>query len=169
MLLFSINILLLINLIAIAWQDFKSREVSVIFLVVFTVLQLIRGYLIFDLHDLLTNSLSSLFFLTLQFAAVVCYFYIKGKINRNKVNIKELIGGADIWMLLALIPAFVWPLYVVFIAVSTLLTLIIFLSYKFLNRNLDQRVPLAGFYAVCYFIVLILSIFWKEGLMIMLF
>jgi hypothetical protein len=152
-----VPVLLCLNLAWVAWQDFKSREISVISLIVLTVLLVTNSLLKQQVIFLAYNAMFSVVFLAIQALFAGVFFWFRNSVRSEKVRFSDLIGGADIWMMLGLILSFNWVLYILFTTASTIIALIVYLLLKVSGRLKDERIPLAGVFAVLYMAVLICS------------
>jgi hypothetical protein len=138
--------LLLLSCCRIAYEDFMRREVYILTLLVFSVLLLTQALVQQALFSLLTNVAISLLFIGIQALVVFIYF----RFRKKELRFTDIIGGADIWMILVLALSFDWILYVFFITFSTVLTLILSIVIRTVKKNADERIPLAGYFAVFY-------------------
>jgi hypothetical protein len=154
-----LTVLLLLTSLWIAWQDFKSREVSVLSLIVLSLLQLARAGLFVPLGFLFSNALVSLVFLGIQALAVFLYFFFRNRMREEQVRFSDLIGEADIWMMLVLLFGFSSIAYVFFITASTIVALVVWVVLKASGKLKDERIPLAGVFCILYVAVIILTRF----------
>lgn len=147
-----INLLLGTMLLAIAWEDFRSRTVRIYwFLGLFAALlylQIIGGSVAFTIEKYAINLLFILFIL------VVLHVYYAVKMGRWIWIMDKRMGWGDIVFLICI--AGVWSLagFVAFMVLSLLFSLIIFIA---LVKRHASTVPLAGLQSICFGIFYILE------------
>jgi hypothetical protein len=144
-----LHILLMVLLIAIAWQDYKYRGVS------WFIFPLLLSIAVFDLW--ICNKLAfflpllgiNISFILMLLFSVTVYFSIK---NRKAVNIADTyLGWGDI-LFFVLLGVMLSPLnFMLFLVTSLLLILILVSVY----RKIAQNIPLAGIQASLLFMVLL--------------
>lgn len=125
---------------AIAWQDFKYREISAWLVYGFV---LTAGLKVFFLEGgivLLSNLMSTVLFLLLWIGVVFLYYYLKEKRFSNFIDTK--LGRADIYILFGiglstgLIP------FILFVLSAAAIALVI--SIKLIRQS--KTIPLAGIF-----------------------
>lgn len=146
------SLLVLIALIAIltciAYQDIKSREVS---------LFLYIGLFIFNIiyvNNLITvgeNLLYNILYLVIIFSILLLYFRLVHQIKKLSEFIDVYIGIGDLVYLIAITPLFTIYYYIMYFIVSLIMSLIVFKLFR-----IKKNIPLAGYMSIQ--LVLIISI-----------
>lgn len=131
----------------IAYQDFKSRSISVLYLFGFTILSILYGIQQFDWQQTLHYFLFNLCFLAFQGAVLILYYYLK---YRNFKVLTNSVGGADVWVLIALAFSFDVVSFILFVCVSFIATLVCYVFINNVLRKYIKEIPLAGILVVCY-------------------
>ncbi|CAM1359187.1 conserved membrane hypothetical protein [Tenacibaculum xiamenense] len=146
-----LNVLLVLFLGLIFWEDFKFRLVNIFYFGAVV----ITGFVIFILKNGIFKNLAfSFVFLLINLLCIKAYLIIKEKdFAGNFLKINNLAEG-DILFFLVIIPLFSFYNYVLFFITGLLISLIIHLFVKF---RIDKRetIPLAGYMAF-YLVILIL-------------
>jgi len=140
----------------IAWCDFRYRSIPVLLLFLFAILITFFSLLINACYRTLQDFLYNIIFLALQLLMLTAYFSIKA---RKAINIfNSVFGWGDVTMLGILTMGFTLVNYIVFLFSVYFLSLTYSLL-KFLllrDRSYMKKIPLAGFLATGYFVLLIL-------------
>jgi hypothetical protein len=131
----------------IAFQDFKSRSVSVLYLVCFTVVSALYGIAQFQVLPMLNYLLFNFCFLLLQFFVLLLYYFIK---YRNIKVLVNSIGGADVWTLLALAFSFDLVGFILFVCIGFILAITYYLISNTILKIYMREIPLAGILSLCY-------------------
>lgn len=148
-------ILLIINLISISFQDFKSRSVYWFWFPVLICLFVIKNY--FENGQAQINQkeniLINLAFLFVQLLLVSLYFAIK---HRQWVNItRDLLGWGDVLLLIS-IAFYLSPLnYIVFYVLSLILICSSWVIITLLFKKINKQIPLAGLQSVILIVFLV--------------
>ncbi|MBL7893843.1 MAG: prepilin peptidase [Bacteroidia bacterium] len=140
--------------LAIAWQDFKSRLVSVWLIIVFFAITTGNTLYSTGWLPILFNFLGTLLYFGLTFLVIYLYYFLKEKKWPKIIN--EKIGWADIWIFLAIgINLNIIELILFFTGAFIISALI---GLLLLRQN--KTVPLAGILVILYnFFFCILTIF----------
>lgn len=152
--LFLISCCLIITLLTIAYQDFKSREVQWFWFPLLLVLALFKIWYLDQFKELFSFLLNVIMVL-LQLLLLTLYFSIK---ERKLINIADsYLGWGDILFLLNLC-FLLSPLnFILFYLVSLLVTITSYLIYNaFVNSS--KPIPLAGLQAIVFTIVYIIDL-----------
>lgn len=131
----------------IAYQDFKSRSISVLYLIGFTVVSFFYGIQQFQWQQTLHYFLFNIFFLALQGSVLILYYYLK---YRNFKVLTNSVGGADVWVLIALAFSFDVVNFILFVCVSFICALVCYVFINNVLRKYIKEIPLAGIVVVCY-------------------
>lgn len=144
----------LILLLLIFLQDLKERQVYWFLLIIAI---FIGGYIYYQktiLQIFIINVGSNLLFVLFLF--FVLKLYSKYKLQKN---LFEAIGGGDFLFFLVISVSFPITSFMVLFSVSLIFSLILFISVKpFLKK---KTVPLAGFQALFFMLVLLLNTAFK--------
>jgi hypothetical protein len=142
-----LSILLIITLGIVIYQDFRFRAVSwIVFPLIFSMIlakSIAEHLWINTVQDLAWNTL----FLMFQFSFLYGYFSIKSKRFLKLDN--RYIGLGDLLFLLAITPMFSPVLFIPFLILSLLFTLIIYGVFAIIVRDEHYPIPLAGVLAGC--------------------
>ena len=145
------NYLILLGIVLfstlIAFQDFTTRSVSILYLIGFTLVVFFQGFMQFQLQQTFVYFLYNLCFLAFQTSVLVLYYFIKYK---NFKLLFSSLGAADVWVLLALAFAFDLPTFIIFICISFISALVYYSVISFVLRKQIKEIPLAGIVVVCY-------------------
>jgi Flp pilus assembly protein protease CpaA len=141
-----LNILLLLILGVLAFQDFKQRAVSWIFLVVLFVLIVTKALLVLPLAVLGGYFAINAMILSLQFIGLIFYFKMKGYSFSDFW--KQVMGAGDFLFLLCLCGAFAPFNFIVFILAGLAFTILGYIAmFVFRVRN-AKAIPFAGLLAI---------------------
>jgi len=125
----------ILPLFSIAYQDFKQRAISWYWPLVLFGVSALSGWNLYG-SEMLKHLVFNLVFLLILFSIVTLYFSVKAKKITNIFDV--FIGWGDVVFLLALVPFF-HPLdFVLFYTFSTILSLIIAVTFK------GKEIPYAG-------------------------
>ncbi|MDB5274735.1 MAG: type leader peptidase [Chitinophagaceae bacterium] len=138
-------------LLAIAFEDFKSRTVHAILFPIVFALSVLYAFYHLDGYSIVENITFSFGFLLLQGILLVLYFVIKQKRWINITN--GYLGWGDILFMLAILPFFSPTAYVLFYLVSLIVTMLFVVVYRIVFKKM-VFIPLAGIQALCLVIVL---------------
>lgn len=152
--LFLISCCLIITLLTIAYQDFKSREVQWFWFPLLFVLALFKIWYLDQFKELFSFLLNVIMVL-LQLLLLTLYFSIK---ERKLINIADsYLGWGDILFLLNLCFLLSPVNFILFYLVSLLVTITSYLIYNAFV-NLSKPIPLAGLQASVFTIVYIIDL-----------
>lgn len=134
----------------IAYEDFRSRQIRVLFFAIFFVSLFLLLIITWPLSVLINNTLVNLLFMSVQIAALQIYFWMKEK--RCSWIFDRKLGWGDVVFWLCIIP--VWPLmpFVLFLVSSLIFSL---LCYTLILRKRNATIPLAGLQALFFLLVFI--------------
>lgn len=133
----------------IAFQDLKSRSVSIIYLVGFSVFVAVFTLTRFPLQQLLYYFLYNIVFLLLQAVFLVLYYYIK---YRDLKKLPASIGGADIWVFLIFAFSLEPVVFIFFMTVAFIVALLYYGLVNFVLKKTMHEIPLAGVLCICYIV-----------------
>jgi hypothetical protein len=147
------QILIVLILSAIFFQDLKSRSVYWFWFPLLMVLFIAAAYGLHHkpMNEILASSLTNMGFILLQLLLVSLYFSIK---NKRLINItKDLLGWGDVLFLLSI--AFYLSLlnYILFYIFSLLAVLLLWLISLLFHKKHEQ-IPLAGLQAILFIVCL---------------
>jgi hypothetical protein len=153
----TLHVAILIVLLAIAQQDFRSRSVYLFWFVgLLALVVLLKTFTNGWVNDACAAVLINLGFLFLQLLLLTVYFSIK---NRGFVLITDsLLGWGDV-LLLCCIAFYLSVLnFIFFYLFSLLITLVAWAMYLALTKKNGKHIPLAGLQGIV--LVLFLSADW---------
>lgn len=145
----------------ISYQDFKHKEVSLIFIFILfglfcTVAYEAEG----SFKAVGLNFLLNACFVIFQLICVKLYFVIKNK--KNELFLDVYIGKGDILFFFISCMAFSTPLFIVFYFVSLIIALICAFIFYIGSANLNSKeVPLAGIMSVILVIIITYKLLFK--------
>lgn len=152
-----LQIVSVLLLLILTYQDFKDRAISWIILPV-----LFICFILTSLETLPLSALGLFFginsgFIFLQVCSVALYFLIKRRTIKNIID-KE-IGLGDILFFIVLTVAFSPVNFIAFYVVTLILTLAAYLLIKFFNASTKREIPLAGIMSLAMAFLIITSFF----------
>ena len=140
----------------IAYQDFKSRSISVLYLIGFTLIAFSYGLIQFQLKQTLLFFSFNLIFIAFQASVLLLYYYVK---YRNFKSLVRSIGGADIWVIVSLAFSFDLQVFILFMCASFIIAMIYYFTINRFLPKLNKEIPLAGIVVICYAFTISLSFF----------
>lgn len=156
---FSLQNVLLAGLalatIVILLQDFKHRLVSLWILLVFGAICVISVLLFRDLETLLYNSIVCLLYFGFTWLGLKLYLYFKYRQNRPIIN--ELLGAADVLLMLFMGITFNPAGLVFFFCFGFIFSLVFYFIYLSVSKKQGNKsIPLAGLLAIFYGLTIIM-------------
>lgn len=146
-----LDIVLIICCLAIFAQDFKKRKIHVFL----PILIFCMGYIKTNNIISITHILINMMFFILLFSLLFLYMSLKHKEFKNPFT--NYFGLGDGLFYLALSPLFFTYYYLMFIVLSLLFSLIL---YIFLSKLQDEKtIPLAGYASIFFVIINLIHIF----------
>jgi hypothetical protein len=146
--LWGFRIILLLLAIIIAGQDFRSRLIHLLLLILFLLINC-AYYLTFNSYSqLLTNFLFCAGYFLFNFLIIKLYYILKG--NSNEKIMDHKIGWGDIAIFLSVGVCMEPVIMIWFFTISFLLSVLLF--YSFIRKN---TVPLAGFIVLFYLVYIV--------------
>jgi hypothetical protein len=141
-------------LLFLALQDFLYKQISWILIPILFILLVVKSYLSIGM-ELMPLIFKNLIFIIIQTLALYVFYFLKNKKFVNVVN--SQIGLGDILFFIAITPAFSLYNFVLFYAISILITLIVAILLLSVDATQFSRVPLAGYFSL----LLIPSLFFQ--------
>ena len=137
--------LIIIVLIAIAYEDFKYRAVHIGWLSALILLSVCYTRYNF-LETWLNNTIANGLYIGLQIACLTLYFSIR---NKQFINIfKTYLGIGDLVFMIAVCPLFNLNIFLYIFIFSLVIILLISLLWNKLRPNPNFTIPLAGCWAM---------------------
>jgi len=137
----------------IAYQDFKTRLISVWLLLIFTVINII-GYLFYSsFSQLIENIIFCICYFLFSYLIIIFFYFLKTRKFVKIINAK--IGLADIILFIAIGFTIEPFAFILFFSASFILSLLI--QLLFIHRN--KQVPLAGIMVLIYVVYLLVDKF----------
>lgn len=140
----------------IAFQDFKSRSVSILYLTGFTIISVLYGIYQFQWQQMFWWFLFNMGFLIFQGAILSLYYFIK---YRSFKQLSNSLGGADIWILVALASSFDFVGFIVFVSLGFIISIVYYVVMNNVLRKYIKEIPLAGIITMFYMIYVIAKLF----------
>jgi hypothetical protein len=137
---------LVIVLMAVAIEDFKSRAVHVVWFPALFLLAIAYALQFINATALLDYLLISFVFLALQGLLLMSYFILK---HKQWIDITQsYLGWGDILFIAAVLPLFNPLVFVLFYLGSLLVTIVFVLIYRWVVEKM-VFIPLAGLQSIC--------------------
>lgn len=138
--------LLAIFSFVIAFQDFKTRLISVWLIIGFTVLNITYYLIHHSVYQFIENVIFCLCYFLFSYLILILVFYLKTK--RFEKLLDSKIGWGDVFIFIA-IGCCIEPIYMIYFFTTcfiiSLLAHLLFLQNK-------KNIPMAGFLVLFYFI-----------------
>lgn len=133
----------MISSIAIAWQDFKDRLISVWLIVAFAVLSLVHYLSSNNYYQFFENGLFLILYLGFSYVVLTLYYFLKNKRIERIVDSK--IGAGDILLMIVTGSCLEPNVVIVFFTTCFVLTLV----YKWIFIK-TKSLPLGGILATSF-------------------
>ncbi|MDR1678836.1 MAG: hypothetical protein LBR81_03570 [Prevotellaceae bacterium] len=147
----ALNMVIVLLLAALIYQDFKSRSVLWVIFPVLIIFQFFLSYKLIGWDELWRNTVVNLMLLALQFLLLTLYFSFRNARWTNIIN--KYIGAGDVFFFVFLSLAFSPFNFIAFFVVSLLAILIIY--FLIVRKNLKKhKIPLLGAMSIAYLPVL---------------
>lgn len=158
--------LLIVCCVVIAYQDFKTRSVSLWVLILFVAVCAASVVYFRDAVTLIYNVIGITAYFGLIWLGLKLYLYVKHKRNVKLLN--EQFGAGDIWVILGLGATFNLIGNILFFCAAFTITLLIALIYSQVKNKSPQTmpVPLAGILVFLYLSAIAILILTGPVLMI---
>jgi len=149
--LLGINIIVILVLLVVVFQDLKYRAIHVILPILLFVGAIAR-FLI--LEHAISELLFTVVFLVLVLLGLFIYTSIKSKKIINPID--SSIGLGDIVFFIVIIPLFFSTTYIFFFSTGMLFTIACHLLF---TKNKEAHVPLAGYLSIYLILLFIVDFF----------
>lgn len=148
-----INLLFIVILTVLAWQDFRSRKMTLVFVMVALILAAVAGYM----HQTLfiRSVFCNLLFVSAQLLLLIGYLKLRGAQIRNFLQAYMGVGDLCFLFLSALYVGF--PFFVVFLMGCYVFALVVEGIRRLLISCRNKTVPLAGYMAVGLIILIVVD------------
>jgi len=134
-------------LVSILYQDFRYREIWWFTPPLLLIGAIIYKWEILNWHYFLFNFL----FISLVISFLVVYVRIRFKSSNL---FKDYFGLGDVLVLLAITPLFAFPYFIYFFTISTVFSLIGYLTLSLFKAQ--KSIPYAGYISFCVIVFLVL-------------
>lgn len=139
----------------IVFQDFKYRLVSLWVLLFFGIVCLLSVLIFRGPKTLLYNGMSCILYFLFTWLMLKLYLYLKYRKNRPVLN--ELLGPADVLVMLFIGLTFNSVGLILFFCLGFIFSLVTYFIYAALNKNkANEHIPLAGLLVFFYGLTIIL-------------
>lgn len=155
-----IDVFLVILFSIIIYQDFRYRGISWYLIPLIFVALIIKGLQVIDWKEQLNYFFMNAGIVLLQIGGASLYFSIRNKQFINIIN--QQLGLGDVLILLVLCLSFSPPNFVLFLTIALLTTLLITVSRIVAIGSKYIHIPLAGYLASYFNILLIIQMILKE-------
>lgn len=150
-----IDIVLLVLLAIVVYQDLKQREISWLLIPFLLGCFLARGFLLIPSNEIISNTLLNISFIVLQLLVLTAYVSIKNKKISNVIN--SFLGLGDVLFFVVICLAFSSVNFILFYVMSLLFTLVGFIAYNMLVKKATKEIPLAGAMAMVMITLILLN------------
>ena len=140
----------IIVLLLIFYQDWKFRAVSWILFPLIILVFLIEGIVLKPILPYLLNSSIGLLLVVIELSILFLVFKTNNSLRSGKDFFDRVIGWGDIIIILSLCFALSPLNLVLFLTITSILALVIFLPFSLKNPNKKVRIPLAGLISLMY-------------------
>lgn len=148
-----VNILVVLCLLFIAWQDFKYRAISWYTLPVLAILFTVKVIYDNGLMEWWGFLKMNIAMLVILICGIILYTFLKYRRFKNPFD--TLIGWGDVLFMLVLCFGMYYINFLLFITVSCVLLLLGVLVLMLFRKSKEPvLIPLAGFQAICFVFVL---------------
>lgn len=137
-----IEIALFVVLGIIVFQDMKFRAISWLLIPALCIVLFGKAIVLNETDGILFNITFNIVFVLIQLLLLTIYISIKNKKMTNIIN--SYLGIGDILFFVAIGFAFSPLNYILFYVISMVLTMLLFVSYKTVKKNISAEIPLAG-------------------------
>ena len=155
-----LNLLIIVILGLIAYQDFRFRAIHWALFFVLFLLCIITGFLSSEIIHFLQGCVFNFMFLLIQFILLLVYYSIKGISMKSVLNV--FIGFGDLVFLGCIVFAFSKINFIVFYLTGMIVSLLIWLVSQFFSDNKEKLVPLAGLISSYMIIIISADIFFRQ-------
>lgn len=136
------NIILIILLVGISYQDIRSRQIHIFLLSILLLITITLNYLTNGLSYI--DTIKIIGFVLINIIGLFVYYSVK---SRRLINpIDKFLGFGDIIFLIAVSPLFTLNKFILFFVTGLLFSLFIHLIIKNFSEN--KTIPLAGYLSV---------------------
>lgn len=153
--LFLTDLASLVLLGIIVFQDFGQRQISWILLPLLFTGFALKAALLMQMADLLSSVLFNLGFIAVQLLLLTVWISIKNKKWTSIIDVH--LGLGDVLFFVAISTAFSPFQYVFFYVISIVITLTGFVLYKWVSKNTNPEIPLAGAMSAVLMVLMIVS------------
>lgn len=141
--------LLIISSFIILYQDFSKRLVSLWVLILFGAISITSVLYFRDFQTLIYNFFTTCLYLGFIWLMLKLYLYLK--FGKNKPLLNELLGAADVLIILFVGVSFNVIGLIFFFCFAFICSLLAFFVYSLLKKNdNEETIPLAGFLVFFY-------------------
>ncbi len=137
-------------LAAMALSDLRSRRIGMVYLVIFGITLLTASLIEFGWRQVMFNAAFNL--LTVLLLWLLLHIYSR----LRKMRLSEMAGGGDLAFLLAVVPYFEPYDYVLFLVVSSMLTLAVWWAAGIRGQRC-REIPLVTGMGACLGVVIIIQ------------
>jgi hypothetical protein len=155
-----INLIIILLLSLIIYQDFKHRAIHWFIFPILFLMFLIYGLTRIPLIIYLKDCAFNLFFLLIQMLLLSVYYYLRGLSFKSILN--EIMGLADIVLLVSMTFAFSIINFIAFYLSAMIFSLLVWLILQFIPTQKKNLVPLAGLISFYLALIVLVNIFYSQ-------
>jgi hypothetical protein len=138
----TLDLMLVVILGILTWQDFRLRRISVAAILVLAALVITRRLQGVSQTELLNQFLLNIAFIILQLALLSFYWIVRRKPLKSLFD--QGLGFGDILFFVIMSLAFSTERFIMFFMAGLILSLLSYGSYLLLSKDKDKSTPLAG-------------------------
>lgn len=153
---YLIDIIIVLLLLLIVWQDFKYRLISWPLIPLIFISFLAKGFFIKPFAELTNYTVINACFIALQLAILTLYISLKNKKITNIIN--SQLGLGDILFFIAITIAFSPFNFILFYISGLIFSLLCYQLFLKIKTSATKEIPLAGLLSIVL-IMLVLSDF----------
>lgn len=143
---YALEVMLLIIMIIVIYNDFKHRLISTSALIAIFCLSFTNTIFKYDFLTFLLNGVLNILFLLFLFLAIKLYF----KLRKENDIINKQIGAGDLYYFACLIFAFTPVSFMFYLTFTFVISLIWFLISRLKKTANRELIPLAGIAALLF-------------------
>jgi hypothetical protein len=138
----SLDIVAIVFLVIILFQDFKFRKISWILLPFLLIVFALKSFLLLDAAEAGILCMKNFGFLLIQFLALFVFYLLKERKPVNLINSK--IGLGDVLFFIAICPSMSLLNFLFYCLIGIIGTIAGYLLVRLFSPNASTEVPFAG-------------------------
>jgi hypothetical protein len=156
----AINIITILILGLIVYQDIKDREIYWILLLLLFISLVIYGMLNVSLMIFLKICVSNLLFLIVQISLLAGFYLLKGVSYKSVFT--NYLGSGDLILFTSITFAFSKLNFIVFYLTGLVFSLLLWLFIRKISVQIKDQVPLAGLMSLYLILIILIGLLFKQ-------